>query len=71
MKKLGIAALLAAGVLGVGAPSAMAGGPDLGDGPCATVSEMFETANVHVDPLPEPLGSVAGTAVQRVCRVAG
>lgn len=71
MKKLGIAALVAAAAL-VGAPVASAGGPDLaGFGPCATVAEQFEDANVQVEPLPEPLGSTAGTVGRTVCGITG
>ena len=69
MKKVTIAALAAAGLLLAGAPSAMAGGPDLG--PCGSINKTFETAKVHMDPLPEPLGSTTGTAVRTVCGITG
>ena len=69
MKKLGIVAALAAGVMGAAAPAAIAGGPEVA--PCATVSELFETANVQVEPLPEPLGSTAGTVYRTTCSITG
>ena len=69
MKKLGIAAVIAAGALGVSAPGASAGGP--GVQPCADVNALFETANVQVEPLPEPVGSTAGTVVRTVCGITG
>jgi hypothetical protein len=69
MKRVGIAAVAAAGLLLGAAPVAQADGPIVG--PCATVAELFETAKVHMEPLPEPLGSTTGTAVRKVCRVTG
>ena len=70
MRKLGIAAVLAAGMLGVGATGASAGPPEI-PGPCAQMTDMFTTANIQMEPLPEPLGTVAGTAYTTVCGVTG
>ena len=72
MKRLGIAALAAASVFGVSAGSASASeGPPEVVAVCASISELFETANVQMDPLPEPLGSTAGAVYGAVCRVTG
>ena len=53
MKKVGIAALAAAGLLLGGAPSAMGVGPaqaaDYPAGPCERQRELFETYNVQMD----------------------
>ncbi len=69
MKRVGIAALAAMTMMGAFAGTANAGGP--GVAPCSDVNALFETANVHVDPLPEPAGSTAGTVVRAVCKVTG
>ena len=64
MRKLAIAALIAAGTLTTTA-TANAADPILG--PCATVSELFETANIQM----EPTHPAVGAAYQTVCRVTG
>lgn len=71
MKRVGIAALAAMSLLGAGAQSAQAGPPELELGVCQSVSEMFETMYVYMEPLPEPVGSTVGAAYRRVCKVTG
>ena len=68
MKKLGIAALAAAGAMAVATPGASAA--DI-PGPCERVSDLFATAHIYVEPLPEPVGPVVGTAVRTACGVTG
>ncbi len=70
MKRAGIAALAALTMTGAFAGTANAGGPDV-PGACETASQLFETANVHREPLPEPLESRVGTAYGKVCGVTG
>ena len=65
MRKLGIAIVLAAGTAGAFAPSAGAADPIVG--PCQSISEMFETANVQMP----PTHPVVGTVYQAVCKVTG
>jgi hypothetical protein len=65
MKKLGIAALVVAGVMGGTAPMANADGPTAA--PCQRVSDLFATANVQMEPLPAPVGQAYST----VCKVTG
>ena len=64
MRRLAVAALVVAAGL-AGAPAADAADPIVQ--PCASVSEMFETANVEMPPT-HPL---AGTAYRAVCKVTG
>jgi hypothetical protein len=70
MRKLMIAAVAVAvaGLVAASAPSANAAEIK---GPCETVAELFETANIQVEPLPGPAGYVVGTAYQTVCSVTG
>jgi hypothetical protein len=63
MKKIAIAALIAAGALTATAP-ADASTPL---GVCASVAEMFETANVQAPPTPPEVGTV----YRAVCKVTG
>lgn len=69
MKKLGIAAALAAGVAMAGAPAAQAVAPPEIK-PCSSIAATFETANIQMD-IPEPVGSAAGPVVAAVCEVTG
>jgi hypothetical protein len=69
MRKLMIAAVAAAALTGVSAQGASAA--DGLQGPCAKVADTFADANIHRDPLPEPLESTAGTAYRTVCKVTG
>jgi hypothetical protein len=64
MKKLAITALVAAGMLTAAVPAADASTPV---GVCASVSELFETANVQAPPTPPAVGTV----YRAVCKVTG
>ena len=64
MRKLAIVVLIAAGTL---ATSATANAADPIVGPCAKVSELFETANVDAP----PTHPAVGTAYRTVCAVTG
>jgi hypothetical protein len=67
MKKLGIAALAAASLVGAGAQSAQAAEPVVITGPCAIQQNLFDKYNIQID-MYAPLVSYAyGT----VCHVTG
>ena len=65
MRKLAVAALLAAGITSASASPANAADPIVQ--PCASVSEMFEDANVQMP----PTHPAAGTAYRAVCKITG
>ena len=65
MRRLAIATLIAAGLAGASAPSANAADPIVQ--PCASVSEMFEDANVQAP----PTHPAVGTVYRAVCKVTG
>ena len=71
MRRLVIAAVAAAGVLGAAAPAANAGGPDLGTAPCADLRNLFAHMYIYMEPLPEPVAQVAGQAYTTVCGITG
>lgn len=64
MRKFGMAVLAVASIAGASAQSATAAEVP---GPCEQVNETFETANIQMEPTPEP----TGTIVRAVCERTG
>jgi hypothetical protein len=67
MKKLGIAALAAASLVGAGAQTAQAAEAVDYKGPCATQRDLFATYNIQTDMDAPAVGWAYGT----VCSVTG